>query len=68
MTVRGFSMLLIFALASNASGQIPQSEYAARRAALAKIIGNGLVVAFGSPEPEEDYIAFNQNSPFNYLS
>jgi Xaa-Pro aminopeptidase len=61
-------MLLIFALASNASGQIPQSEYAARRAALAKIIGNGLVVAFGSPEPEEDYIAFNQNSPFNYLS
>jgi hypothetical protein len=50
------------------AAQIPQSDYAARRAALAKAIGNGIVVAFGAPEPEEDFIAFNQNSPFNYLT
>lgn len=31
-------------------GQIQQSEYAARRAALAKLLGNGIVVAIGSPE------------------
>lgn len=49
-------------------GQIPQSEYAARRAALARVLGNGIVVAIGSPEPEEDYIAFYQNSPFVYLT
>ena len=64
-----FFVAVIFSVcASLLSAQIPQTEYAARRTALAKLIGNGLVVAFGSPEPEEDYIAFNQNSPFNYLS
>jgi Xaa-Pro aminopeptidase len=59
-----FIVLLPFALRA----QIPQSEYAARRAALAKLLGNGIVVALGSPEPEEDYIAFYQNSPFVYLT
>jgi len=57
-------VLLPFAL----TAQIQQSEYAARRAALAKVLGNGIVVAIGSPEPEEDYIAFYQNSPFVYLT
>ena len=32
------------------------------------MVGNGIVVALGSAEPDEDYIAFNQNSPFNYLT
>jgi Xaa-Pro aminopeptidase len=67
--IRSFSSAAFVALfAFPANGQIAQSEYAARRAALAKAVGNGIVVAFGSPEPEEDYIAFNQNSPFNYLT
>ena len=65
---RALVLFLWLTVASTGSAQIPQSEYAARRAALARLIGNGVVVAFGSPEPEEDYIAFNQNSPFNYLS
>src|SRR5689334_23081229 len=65
---RALVLFLSLTIVSSASAQIPQSEYAARRAALAKLIGNGVVLAFGSPEPEQDYIAFNQNSPFNYLS
>jgi Xaa-Pro aminopeptidase len=50
------------------NAQIPQSEYAQRRAALAQAVGNGIVVALGSPEPEEDYISFFQNSRFRYLT
>ena len=48
--------------------QITQAEYASRRAALASLIGDGVLVALGSPEPDEDYIAFNQNSHFKYLT
>jgi Xaa-Pro aminopeptidase len=48
--------------------QITQSEYASRRSALASLVGDGVLVALGSPEPEQDYIAFNQNSPFKYLT
>lgn len=54
--------------AAAANAQIPTSEYAARRAALAQKIQNGVVVALGSPEPEEDFISFNQNSYFRYLT
>ena len=50
------------------SAQIPDAEYGARRIALAASIKDGIVVALGSPEPEQDYIAFNQNSPFIYLT
>src|SRR5215213_11497314 len=49
-------------------GQITQAEYASRRAALAAALGDGVLVAFGSPEPEEDYISFYQNSQFRYLT
>jgi Xaa-Pro aminopeptidase len=67
--ILGRLFLLFIALVPLSSrAQIPQSEYAARRAALAKLIGNGLVVALGSSEPDEDYIAFYQNSPFMYLT
>jgi Xaa-Pro aminopeptidase len=48
--------------------QITQQEYASRRATLAALAGDGVLVAFGSPEPDEDYIAFNQNSSFKYLT
>lgn len=62
-----------FSLAGAVSGtsllaQIPDAEYGQRRTALASAIQNGIVVAFGSPEPEQDYISFNQNSPFRYLT
>jgi Xaa-Pro aminopeptidase len=50
------------------TAQITQSEYAARRNALANLVVDGVLVAFGSAEPEEDYISFYQNSPFKYLT
>jgi Xaa-Pro aminopeptidase len=59
---------LLSATAGALNAQIPQSEYAARRAALAQAVRNGIVVALGSPEPDEDYISFFQNSRFRYLT
>jgi Xaa-Pro aminopeptidase len=64
-TILALSACIAF---STASSQIPESEYTQRRTALASAVGNGIVVALGSPEPEEDYIAFNQNSSFKYLT
>jgi Xaa-Pro aminopeptidase len=55
-------------IASPLTAQIPDSEYAARRSALAQKVGNGVVIALGSPEPEEDFLSFNQNSNFRYLT
>jgi Xaa-Pro aminopeptidase len=60
--------LTIAILTQTASAQIPAAEYAARRSALAAKLQNGVLVALGSPEPEQDYIAFNQNSQFRYLT
>src|SRR5678815_1408906 len=54
--------------ANSALSQIKDSEYVARRTALAQKLQNGIVVALGSPEPEEDFISFNQNSNFRYLT
>jgi Xaa-Pro aminopeptidase len=47
---------------------ISQQEYAQRRAALARLVGNGIVVAFGSPEPAADFLTFAQNSNYRYLT
>jgi Xaa-Pro aminopeptidase len=61
-------LVLLCVSASPLGAQVPQNEYAARRAALAQAVGNGIVVALGSPEPEEDYLSFFQNSRFRYLT
>ena len=63
-----YAAALLVCAAPTVRAQIPQSEYAARRAALAQAVGNGIVVAIGSPEPEEDYLSFFQNSRFRYLT
>lgn len=47
---------------------IPRAEYDARRAALTRLVSDGLVVAFGSVEPAADYIEFVQNANFHYLT
>src|SRR5690606_2039246 len=47
---------------------IQQSEYAARRAALARGMEDGVFVAFGSAEPELDFLPYGQNSNFRYLT
>jgi Xaa-Pro aminopeptidase len=62
-----FSFAALLA-ASVLKAQVPSSEYGARQANLAAKIQNGILLAFGSPEPEEDFISFNQNSQFRYLT
>ena len=64
LIVTGFALLA----ASQLDAQIPNDEYAARRTALAQKLGDGILVALGSPEPEEDFLSFNQNSNFKYLT
>jgi len=65
-SVAALASLLILSVPLGA--QITQAEYASRRNALATLVGDGVLVALGSPQPDEDYIAFNQNSPFRYLT
>ena len=66
MKIRSFVLATL--LPALAQAQISNSEYAARRAALAARVQDGIVVALGSPEPEHDFIFFSQNSPFRYLT
>lgn len=47
---------------------ISQAEYAQRRARLAAAMDDGFLVVFGSAAPVEDYLPFNQNTPFRYLT
>jgi Xaa-Pro aminopeptidase len=51
-----------------AAAPISADEYAQRRAALAARMRDGVFVAFGSPEPEQDYLPYAQNSNFRYLT
>ena len=48
--------------------QIPQSEYAQRRAALAAKLQDGVLLAIGAQEPTHDYQSFYQTEPFTYLT
>jgi hypothetical protein len=54
--------------AAQLSAQIPQAEYAQRRAALAAKIQDGVLLAIGGQEPAQDYLTFYQNEPFTYLT
>lgn len=62
-----FAAALTIAL-SPIGAQIPQSEYAQRRAALAARLQDGVLLAIGSPEPVQDYLSFYQNESFTYLT
>lgn len=45
------------------------SEYAARRQALGEALpGDGVFVAFGTPEPAADYMPYQQDPSFRYLT
>jgi Xaa-Pro aminopeptidase len=63
-----FSALSTASAVSSLQAQIKDSEYAARRTALAQRLQNGIILALGSPEPEEDFLSFNQNSQFRYIA
>ncbi len=62
------SVSSVLSVVPEAGAQIPTSEYTARRTALAGKLQNGILIALGSPEPEQDFISFNQNSNFKYLT
>lgn len=55
-------------LATPAGAQIPAHEYAARRAALAAKLDDGVLIARGADEPVLDYNAFFQSPNFLYLT
>jgi Xaa-Pro aminopeptidase len=60
--------LAIALAATPLAAQIPQTEYAQRRAALAARLQDGVLLALGSPEPAQDYLSFFQNESFTYLT
>lgn len=64
------SLLLVSLLPAPAAlgGQVPLEESRERRAALAAEVGDGVILALGSPAPPQDYLSFHQNSRFRYLT
>ncbi|MGI8842750.1 MAG: aminopeptidase P N-terminal domain-containing protein [Gemmatimonadaceae bacterium] len=62
------ALLILLLVPAFAGAQVQPDEYASRRQALAAQIGRGAVVAFGTPEPRVDYLAFVQGSRFYYLT
>jgi Xaa-Pro aminopeptidase len=58
----------VIALAPVVHAQVPAGEYAARRAALAAKLGDGVFVARGGVEPVQDYLSFYQSPGFYYLT
>ena len=68
MNRSGHALLLLVLCAAPLAAQIPESEYARRRQALAARTGDGIILALGAPEPVHDYDGFNQSSPFLYLT
>jgi Xaa-Pro aminopeptidase len=65
-SVRAFAALLV--CAGSLTAQIPTSEYAARRAALASRIDSGVVIAYGGREPVRHTPPFYQLPSFRYLT
>jgi Xaa-Pro aminopeptidase len=61
-------LTLLVVAAAPAAAQISNEEYAERRAALARVLDDALVLGMGSAAPPQDYISFHQNSPFRYLT
>lgn len=59
----------IIALAAPLSAQVPESEYAQRRAAVAAALPDGgVLLALGAREPREDFFTFVQSPRFWYLT
>ncbi|MBA3467853.1 MAG: aminopeptidase P N-terminal domain-containing protein [Gemmatimonadaceae bacterium] len=60
--------MLVLGTALPLRAQLSQSDYQARRATLAASVGDGVILAFGAGEPEEDYMSFYQRPRFAYLT
>ena len=68
MVIRLLATCALLLLAGPLAAQIPEAEYARRRATLADRAGDGVILALGAPEPAHDYLSFYQASPFLYLT
>lgn len=55
-------------LATALTAQIPASEFAARRATLLDIHGDGVIIVLGAAAAAEDYLPWRQARPFLYLT
>ena len=66
--IAGFILALALTTAAPAAAQIAESEYAARRAEVARRVGEGAVLAFGSRAPVDDMGRFRQTPSFLYLT
>lgn len=65
---RALACAMLVVSASPTAAQISNSEYAARRAALAERVENGVVIAFGGREPVRHWPPFYQLPAFRYLT
>lgn len=61
-------LLFTAALAAPLTAQVPQTEYNARRDSLARLLGDGLLVAYGGRTPVADFGPFFQLPDFRYLT
>ena len=61
-------VLLLALTASALSAQIAQSEFAARRAALASALPDGVILVLGAGEPNPDFVPFHQHPQLRYLT
>ncbi len=61
-------VLLLLLCAAPVAAQIPVTEFAARRAALMDIVGDGVTLVLGALPPAADYLEFQQSRPFYYLT
>lgn len=66
---RPLALLVALGLSTSLlEAQIPQREFAARRAALAAALPDGVLLVLGAGEPNPDYIPFHQHPHFFYLT
>ena len=65
---RALTLIFLLTLTSPLAAQIPIAEYAARRAALASRLADGVVVAFGGRAPVRHWPPFYQLPAFRYLT
>jgi Xaa-Pro aminopeptidase len=55
-------------LAPALTAQIPNAEFTARRNALSRTVGDGVLLVLGALEPVPDYLPWEQSRPFYYLT
>lgn len=67
-TLAASAALLLAASAGSVTAQIAQSEFAARRVALASALPDGVILVLGAGEPNPDFIPFHQHPQFRYLT